>query len=235
MNPLVGVIRQAWSVYREHAGHLLPLALLVALVSALVEAVLAGLLGWVGAALAAVVALVATFLLQSALVKAVEDVLDGRADLSFGETLRAAQPFILRVAAASVLAGLAIGLGLILLIVPGLFLLTIWCLIVPVIVLEGAGIGRAFGRSQELVRGFGWQVFGTLALVYLLLLAVNIVLGIVLAVLPDAARGFISSVASVTLVSPYIALVVTLGYFRLRDAHGGNTPPQFSPPQAPLS
>ena len=98
---------------------------------------------------------------------------DGRVDLSFGETLQAALPALGRVALASILAGLAIGIGLVLLIAPGLFLLTIWCLIVPVIVLEGAGHEQRSGAAAQLVRGFGWQVFGTLVLVFVVMLAVQ--------------------------------------------------------------
>lgn len=209
-------------MYKAHASHLLTIAFVVYLVTAVIQAVFTGLLGVFGALLAAVVSIVAGFLLQAALVKAVEDVRDGRADLSFGETLQAALPALGRVALASILAGLAIGIGLVLLIAPGLFLLTIWCLIVPVIVLEGAGTTAAFGRSRQLVRGFGWQVFGTLVLVFVVMLAVNLVLGIIFAALPTAATNFVSSIVSGTLVSPFLALVLTLGYFRLLAAHGGS-------------
>jgi hypothetical protein len=209
-------------MYKAHASHLLTIAFVVYLVTAVIQAVFTGLLGVVGALLAAVVSIAAGFLLQATLVKAVEDVRDGRADLSFGETLQAALPALGRVALASILAGLAIGIGLVLLIAPGLFLLTIWCLIVPVIVLEGAGTTAAFGRSRQLVRGFGWQVFGTLVLVFVVMLAVNLVLGIIFAALPTAATNFVSSIVSGTLVSPFLALVLTLGYFRLLAAHGGS-------------
>ena len=209
-------------MYKAHARHLLTIAFVVYLVTAVIQAAFTGLLGVFGALLAAVVSIVAGFLLQAALVKAVEDVRDGRADLSFGETLQAALPALGRVALASILAGLAIGIGLVLLIAPGLFLLTIWCLIVPVIVLEGAGTTAAFGRSRQLVRGFGWQVFGTLVLVFVVMLAVNLVLGIIFAALPTAATNFLSSIVSGTLVSPFLALVLTLGYFRLLAAHGGS-------------
>lgn len=207
-------------MYRAHARHLLTIAFVIYLVAAGIEAILGGLLGFVGALLAAVVGIIAAFLLQAALVKAVEDVRDGRADLSLGDTVRAARPYVLLVAGASILAGIAIVVGLLLLIVPGLFLITIWCLIVPVIVLEGRGLGAAFGRSQELVRGFGWQVFGTIVLVFLLLIVVNLVIAAVLVGLPDAVRGAISSIVSGTLVAPFTALVLTMGYFRLRAAHG---------------
>jgi hypothetical protein len=45
---------------------------------------------------------------------------------------------------AGLLAGIGIAIGLVFLIVPGLILLTWWCLIVPVVVLEGKQVGEAF-------------------------------------------------------------------------------------------
>ena len=118
-------------------------------------------------------------------------------------------------AGASILAGIAITIGLILLIVPGLYLITIWAVIIPVIVLEQSGVMASFGRSHELVRGRGWHVFGTLVLAWLILLAVNLVLGLIFAALPDALGRGLSSVISGTIVAPFIALVVTLVYYRL--------------------
>jgi hypothetical protein len=225
VNPLTGLIGEAWRMYRTHALHLLTVAFVIYVVAALLEALLAGLLGLVGAILAAVVGIIAAFLLQAALVKAVEDVRDGRADLSLTETVQAARPAVARVAVASILAGIAIGIGLLLLIAPGLYLITIWCLIVPVLVIEGVGVLASFGRSRELVRGFGWQVFGTLVVVFLLLIVCDIVVGLILSPLPTAAARVISSLVSGTLVAPFLALVVTLGYFRLLGARNAATGP----------
>ena len=164
--------------------------------------------------------LVAAFLLQAALVKAVQDIRDGRADLSFGQTFSAATPYLGAVAGASILAGIAITIGFILIIVPGLILLTIWAVIVPAIVIGGAGALASFGRSRELVRGFGWQVFGTLVLVFLILLVAEFVLSLILVALPVLFRTGISTVVAGTLVAPFLALVVTLIYYRLSAAHG---------------
>ena len=66
-----------------------------------------------------------------------------------------------------ILAGIGIAIGFVLLIIPGLFLLTIWAVIVPVIVIERAGVFDSFGRSRELVRGSGWQVFGVIVVIFL--------------------------------------------------------------------
>ena len=81
--------------------------------------------------------------------------------------------------AVSLLAGLGIAVGFVLFIVPGLFLMTIWAAVAPVVVLERPGVFAAFGRSRELVRGHGWTVLGALALVFLIVLAAGVVAGIV--------------------------------------------------------
>ena len=201
-------------MYKKFAAHLLAIAFVIYLGAAIIAGLLA-LAGTVGFWLGFVVAIVAAFLLQATLVKAVQDVRDGRADLSISETVSAALPHIWPVAGASILAGIGIAIGLFLLIVPGLFLITIWAVIVPVIVIERSAVLACFGRSRELVRGRGWHVFGTLVLVYLIMVGVNIVLGLIFRALPHVLGSGLSAIISGTLISPFLALVVTLVYYRL--------------------
>jgi len=143
---------------------------------------------------------------------------DGHADLSIGQTVNEALPFIAPVAGASILAGIAITIGLLLLIVPGLFLITIWAVFVPVIIIERSGALASFGRSRELVRGHGWHVFWTLVMVYIIMLVANIILGLIFSALPHVLGEGLSSVISGTLISPFLAIVVTLVYYRLVGA-----------------
>jgi hypothetical protein len=218
MNPLSGVLGEAWQMYRRFAGHLLTIALVIYVAAAIVAGLLSLAGGLAGLLLAEIVELFAAFLLQATLVKAVQDVRDGRADLSIGETVSAATPYIWSVAAASILAGIAITIGLILIIVPGLWLITIWAVIIPVIVIERSGALNSFSRSRQLVRGHGWHVFGTLVLVFIIMIVVDIVLRIIFSALPLLWRDGLSTVVSGTLISPYIALVVTLIYYRLVGA-----------------
>jgi hypothetical protein len=211
-------------MYKAHAQHLLAIAFVIYLGAAIIAGLLA-LVGTAGLWLGFVVTVVAAFLLQATLVKAVQDVRDGRADLSISETVSAALPSIWSVALASIVAGVAIAIGLSLFIVPGLFLITIWAVLVPVIVIERSGVFASFGRSQKLVRGHGWHVFATLVLVFLIMIAVDIVLGLIFAFLPHFLRGGLSSIISGTLISPYLALVVTLVYYRLSGAPAGGGGP----------
>jgi len=220
MSPLSGVLTETWALYRKYAAHFLLIAFVIYLVTAVLFALLA-LAGVIGLIFAEIIDIAAAFLLQAALVKAVQDVRDGRVDLDLGQTYRAAVPFILPVAGASILAAIGIVIGFALLIVPGLILLTFWCLIVPCIVIGGAGVFASFGQSMRTVRGHAWNVFGTLILVFLIYIALGIVVGLILAFLPLFLRNFISTVVIGTLVAPFLALVVTLMYYRLTAAHAG--------------
>ena len=214
-------------MYKAHATHLLAIAFVIYLAAAVIAALLALAAGTFGALLGFLVEIVAFFLLQATLVKAVQDVRDGRVDLSISETVRAATPYLGAVAGASILAGIPIFIGLLLILVPGLYLITIWAVVVPVIVLEQSGVFASFGRSQQLVRGHGWHVFGTLVLAWVILLVVNIVLSLIFVALPHVLRSGLAQIISGTLVAPFIALIVTLIYYRL----AGNSP-VTSPPAA---
>lgn len=227
------ILSEAWTLYRTHWRHFLPLALVVYVVLSLVSLLLSLAFGWVGTVLASLVALVGVFWLQGALCEAVADVRDGRADLSIGEPVQRVRPRVAPLLGAGLLAGLAIVVGLILLIVPGLLLLTWWSVIVPVIVLERVAAMESFGRSRALVRGYGWNVFAVIVLTVLILIVVAIVLAIVLAVLlawlPDELRSYVQTLVSDTLTAPFLALAWTLVYFRLRQLKEG---PELAPAAA---
>ncbi len=221
------VLSEAFALYRAHWRHLISIAFVVYLLLSLVI-FLAALLGPLGVLGAAFVALAGIFWLQGALVEAIRDIRDGRADLSIRETLSRVRPRVGTLGVAGLLAALGIVLGLLLFIVPGLVLLVFWSLIVPVIVLERAGVFESFGRSRELVRGNGWSVFGVIVTTVLLVVLAGIVIGIALVWLPNPIEGYVSNVVSNTLLAPFSALAWTLMYYHLR----GGAPARE---EAPLS
>lgn len=235
MSPLSGVLGEAWTYYKRFAGHFLLIAFVIYVGAGIIAALL-GLAGGIGLFLGWIVSVVAAFLVQAALVKAVQDVRDGRVDLNLGETVSAVLPFLGTVIIASILAGIGIAIGFALIIVPGLVLLTFWSLVVPSIVVGGESVLGSFRKSWRTVRGYAWHVFGTYVLVFLILIVFDIVLGLILLALPVVARNLISSVVSGTLVAPFLALVVTLIYYRLTAAHearGGPAGEAQWPPAGP--
>jgi hypothetical protein len=218
MSPLTGVLTEAWDLYRRFAGHFLLISFVIYVITAALVALLS-LAGTGGSIIGAIISFAATYVVQASLIKAVQDVRDGRVDLDLSETVRAAAPYILPVIGAAILAGIGIAIGLFLLIVPGLILLTYWCLIVPFIVIAGTGVFEAFSNSMRTVRGYAWRVFGTIVLVFLILIAFALVLGFVLILLPMWLRNFVNDVVTGTLIAPFLALVATLIYYRLTAAH----------------
>jgi hypothetical protein len=232
LNPTTGVISEAWDHYTRHWKHLLPISFVVYAIVGLLS-LLFSTLGWIGALLASAVSIVGLYLMQGALTEAVADVRDGRADLSIGDTFRRVSPKLGAVIGAGLLAGFGIAIGLLLLIVPGLILLTLWAVIIPVIILEGKGVFDSFGRSQQLVRGHGFSVFGVIVLTFLILFAFTLVLALLLAPLDDGVASFFSNLISGTITAPFIAAAWTILYYRLAGVEGAT--PQMTAQGGPPS
>jgi len=74
----------------------------------------------------------------------------------------------------AIISGVLIGLAGLLLIVPGLVLLTIWFVGVPVCGVERLGLWASLKRSDELTTGHRWKIFGLI----LLLLVVGAIVSI---------------------------------------------------------
>jgi hypothetical protein len=80
-----------------------------------------------------------------------------------------------RLAIAQLLTGALIGVGFVLLLVPGIVLFVRYALLDPVVVLEGAGTDRARHRSTELTAGRRWQILWAWLLFYTLFLVISYV------------------------------------------------------------
>ena len=123
MGPLSGIFGESWELYKAHWRHFFLIALLIYAIVAGISVLLTLILGWLGILLAALVGIAGSFWVQGTLIEAVRDVRDGRADLSVGDTFHRVLPVLNRIVVAGILLGLAIGLGLVLFIVPGLVVL----------------------------------------------------------------------------------------------------------------
>jgi hypothetical protein len=230
-----GTLSQTFSIYGSQAGVLLPLALGLFLVVAIVNGLAAG--SPILLLLAVAVSVIVGTLYQGMVVTLVADVQDGTRDYSVGDLVDSAKHVILPLIGAGLLAGIGISIGFVLLIVPGLILLTIWAVIAPVIVLERSGVMAAFGRSRELVRGNGWRVFGVIVSVFLIVAVARIVLGAIAVGIDDSliARIVFDWIGS-SLTAPISALVAAVIYFHLKGVKEGEavTPAPVDPGPAPV-
>jgi hypothetical protein len=208
-----GVISRTFNIYVDQASVLIPAAAVVFVITGIVSALLVAAAPAL-AIVAIILSLVAGTLFTGMVVELVADVQDGRRDSSVSQLLQAASPVIGKLIVVGLVAGILTGLGFVLIIVPGLFLLTVWSVAAPVVVLERpAGLG-ALSRSRELVRGNGWQVLGV---ILVLVVGVGLVSLIIEAIATSAGTGvgLVVRVIVGVLAAPITSLAYAVLYFDL--------------------
>lgn len=187
--------------------------------------------------LGALVTVVTAAILQGSLIYATVQDMNG-AKPSIGESLATGLRAFLPIIAVSILFGLAVALGFLLLIVPGVMLIVAWIVAVPALVADRTGIMGAFGRSRDLTRGNRWRVFGLLIIAWIATVVFSLVLGAVtgVSVLAAASDGdsiqraaFSPLNIGITVLSQTITYMVTstgvaVLYVELRRAREGLGP-----------
>jgi hypothetical protein len=227
------VIGQAFSTYQNQAGPLLGGAALVIGLTSLID----NLLGLTGSLIlffaGVIVGLIGQVIYTGYVVKLVQDIRDGRLDSSMSELFEAAAPYVTTLILNGLLYGLAVFIGFVALIVPGLILITIWAVVAPSIVVEDKGVFDAFGRSRDLVRGNGWSVFGVIVVAFVIVLVVGGVFAVIGASIGDAGRVILGTIGSILIV-PVQALVASILFFDLGGG-GGAATSAVEPPEAPAA
>jgi hypothetical protein len=225
------VIGETFDIYKSNFAVLVVSALVVFVIAGLLQGLLSEMGGFIGQLLSTAVNLAAVAIYTGFVVKLVEDVRDGRRDFSAGQLFSAAAPAIGTLIVNGILRGIAIAIGFVLLIVPGLFLLTIWAVTSPSIVAENRGVMDAFTRSQELVKGNGWNVFITIVIAFLITIGVTFValmIGAGLGVVGLIILGIVVS----ALTAPIGALVSSVLFFDL-GGRGETSPVEPAAPATP--
>jgi hypothetical protein len=222
------VISGALQIYRDHAAVLIPAALAVFAVQAVLSIVFSGGLG----VLISIISVVLGTFYQGMVVELVRDVQDGRLDSSVGQLFASIAPVVITLLAVSLLFGLGVAIGFVLIVIPGLFLLTIWSVTAPVVVLERTGVLDAFKRSHELVRGNGWSVFAVILVVFVGLAIVSTFAAILSSGLGDVGSAIVSWLVT-SATAPISALTAAVLYLTLRDRAG--EPPLAADGPAPAT
>jgi hypothetical protein len=209
------VIARAVDIYREHANVLIPAAAALFAVQAILAVVLGGGLG----VFVSLVSLVLGTFYQGMVVQLVRDVQDGRLDSTVGQLFASVTPVLITLLVVAFLFGVGVAIGFVLIVVPGLYLMTIWAVTAPVVVVERAGVLEAFRRSHALVRGNGWSVFAVILVVFVGLAIVSALAAVLTSGLGDVGSAIVAwAVTAVT--QPLSAVTAAVLYFALRERAG---------------
>jgi|GEM_PF-5204524 len=131
----------------------------------------------------------------------------------------------------TIVASISIGLGFILLVLPGIYGTVIWSLAVPALMVEGLGPLRAMSRSQSLVQGHWWKAFAVLLVGIVLIIAVSIVVSLLIggAASSNSVTGVltlsaVSRAVSALITYPVLAAITAVLYVDLRANKEGVAP-----------
>ena len=115
---------------------------------------------------------------------------------------------------ASILVGIVVVIGFILLIIPGVIFLTLLAVTIPVVVIERKGVTAAMSRSWNLAKGHFWHVLGTVVVAAIIAGVVGGLIGAI-----GGSNWFLAwifgSIGQI-IVAPFSAMVTVLLYLDLR-------------------
>jgi hypothetical protein len=184
---------------------------------------LSGLAWFIGA----ILCVIGSYLLQAMVLKAAINGFSGKST-TFSSAFEVGARMALPLLGLAIVAGLGMMVGLILLIVPGIFLAVLWLVAAPVLVTEKRDIMESLKRSADLTRGHRWAIFGLLVIYAVIWWLTTFVVGLIGGAVGVALSGGEPSV-TVVLLRPVInvvsAVLASAGiasvYYELRTAKEG--------------
>lgn len=151
---------------------------------------------WIAAVIGWLCGLLASASMTTVAVAAIE-----RRPVSFGESVGKAATKLLPLFLLSIVWTVAVALGLVLLIVPGVMLMVAWMVAWPAIIVEDEGPIEALGRSSYLTKGARWMIF-----------AIILIAGVASAIVSGATRGTSAALFTGAAISdaPIVPLIVNV-------------------------
>jgi hypothetical protein len=122
---------------------------------------------------------------------------------------------------ASVLVAILITVGIILLLLPAVYLSAIFFAIIPVIVLERKSLAVAFDRSNDLSKGLKWHILATLGLVFIIRMVVSVGALIIVGIVPGIIMQRVLSTLLSIVVYPIVGITDALLYYDARIRREG--------------
>lgn len=231
------ILSTAFNIYKAHASNLILIVAVVVVPLSFISAALNGLafagtthtaevfgrsvevtdrsfgLVVVGALVTALISIVISAMLQAAILRAaveatIGDPVDPEASYRYGFKRFGSVLLV------SILVGLAVAIGFVLLIVPGVIFLGFLSVSIPVLIVENRRGTAAMSRSWDLVRGQFWHALGVVIVAGLIVGFISGILGAI-GGSAWAARWVFTAIAEI-LTAPFAALVSVLLYLDLR-------------------
>ena len=223
------ILSAAFEIYKANASGLITIVAIVVVPLTFISAFLSGVVfapdeitgrsvavGLFAGLIGVVIAVIISAVLQAALIRgaaqaSIGDAVDIEASYKWGFARFGSVLLI------SILVGLAVLGGLILLIIPGLILIVMFAVAIPALVVENRKGTEAMGRSWNLVKGHFWHVVVVILVAAIIAGVVSgIINGIGTAISDNWFVTWVFQAIGQVIVAPFSALVAVLLYVDLR-------------------
>jgi hypothetical protein len=121
----------------------------------------------------------------------------------------------------SLLVGILVGLAMILLVVPGVIVWTVYAVAVPVCIVESLGPRASMTRSSFLTKGNRWRIFGIFVLILIASIVVGAIIGFIAGISGSVQLVQFASFIIEAVVGAFNAVAVGVLYYQLRVAREG--------------
>jgi hypothetical protein len=217
-----GVLDDGFKLFRACFTQVVGLAILASLISQIPSLVMTSAIDadgvpqlGAGVGIAALVGMLLSVVLFGALVSRIHLIHEGRSP-SLGDSLNAGLACMLSLLGSMILYGLAVAVGMVLLIVPGLIVMVSLMFAPYIVVTEGAGVIESLRRSHQLVWGHWWRTSALVGIAGFILMVAYVLIALVAGVLmfanPDALEPGGFSVTQTVLTAVLGGLLTPLFY-----------------------
>ncbi|HEX6508152.1 MAG TPA: glycerophosphoryl diester phosphodiesterase membrane domain-containing protein [Chloroflexota bacterium] len=230
------ILNTTFNLYRDNFMLFAGIVAVIVVPQAILEALLAISHSTLFVLLLALVSVAAPFLEVGALAEAVAARYLGRS-ITIREAFESiGWPTFLVLVGASLLAGICVLVGLVLLVIPGIYIGVRLTLVAQAAVLERRGVTDSLARSWNLVEGNWWRVFGIVLVVSILVAVLETLVSRIVGVAAGDIVGNGLGTAIVGIVfQPIQAIALTLLYFDLRIRKEGTVESGGSPQLDPVT
>jgi hypothetical protein len=113
------------------------------------------------------------------------------------------------------------GLASLLFLVPGVIVMLMWYVAVPVCVVEERGPIASLGRSRELTKGSRWKVFGIVIVILVASFVLQLIIQLIFLATTGKLIATLVTFLSSALIAAYQSILFAVVYHDLRVAHEG--------------
>ncbi len=174
-----------------------------------------------------IVGVIGSSFVTALIIRFAYDVKTGK-PIQIGSYFSSAAASIVPIFICSLIVGICTGIASIALLIPGLYVYSMWCAVVPAIVIEGAGFG-SFSRSAELTKNYRWSCMGAIVLMYICAMIPMLIVGVVFGAAGAASNIglttiiFVIQALATGLVMAFFGIGIALIYARLREIKEGTS------------